>query len=437
MIKQEFKANDEYLCFDFLFLDSAVAKEPGLVEIPVLRVGIYNHPASGEADVTIEHLREMVAAFEADGGAARPIPFDYNHKMYDPDAPPEETKASGWIVGVKIRQIATPRYTGPALIAVTQFSDKAREEIKENEYKYVSAVFALKTKNEGVGKPTAKLRGAALTNTPFDETLPPIAFTREGIRTESKMSDNKFALRDSVIALLRAKGLEVEDKASDEMLDGMLRGALAIKAEGEEEPPPEELEGDDEEQEFKGEGKPPEPKAPPAPEAPAKPPATPPVEPAPVALTQQFQTMQTQLTQQGKTIKEQGDIIKNQGVTIGEYKTETHLQSLGEVLRVEGGGKLNKETHKHLHEQYKDVGADLKGLKALLGTMPILFIADDSDDINKYSHLGVPPKDKEKDDGTGMNLFERAKVLAKENKDNPDGGNVEHYYNLLERGEVQ
>jgi len=99
------------------------------------------------------------------------LPVDYHHRgSSDPsDATPQAEKvASGWIEDVQLRD--------DGLWVAIRWTDKAREHIARDEYRYLSPEFATQWRDADTGKPQGPtLLGAALLNDPFLKELPRVA----------------------------------------------------------------------------------------------------------------------------------------------------------------------------------------------------------------------------------------------------------------------
>ena len=147
------------------FADGEVDDQGVSQPFEVLRVGKTNHPAFGETNITEADLDRAVANFEAMRSAGAEVPIDYDHSFAEGGS----SVAAGWIKEL-VRK-------GKSLFARVKWTDKAREQISAEEYKYISAEFSEDWADERGDKHGFTLLAAGLTNRPFLKGMTPVALS--------------------------------------------------------------------------------------------------------------------------------------------------------------------------------------------------------------------------------------------------------------------
>jgi phage I-like protein len=140
--------------------------DPIKQEIELLHTGKFSSPAYGDFEVTEQDLEEMVKEFDASEAAGRRA-IDFDHKGVKGD-----TKAAGWIE--KIWR------DGSHLKALVEWTGSGVEALQRRDYRFVSAEYAQNWRGKQQGaeiQKTKKLRGATLTNRPFQELLAPVTLS--------------------------------------------------------------------------------------------------------------------------------------------------------------------------------------------------------------------------------------------------------------------
>ncbi len=136
-------------------------------EVQLCKVGRFHSPQYGEFEITLQDLEEMVANFENAPQKERVV--DYNHASELTCAAAEEGKAAGWIKELFIED--------DGLWAVVEWTNQARNYIKEGEYRYLSPVIQFSFKDKETGEEVGtRLKSAALVNQPFLEGMSPVQF---------------------------------------------------------------------------------------------------------------------------------------------------------------------------------------------------------------------------------------------------------------------
>ena len=129
--------------------------------INALRVGNFKHPVYGDIDITPERLQRFAASVTEKIRGIDPD-IDYDHKA-------DGGKAAGWVKGAEVRE-------DDALWLNVEWTDPAKEAIKNKEYRYFSAEIVDDwTDAKGVDHADV-IFGGALTNRPFMKDLAPLNF---------------------------------------------------------------------------------------------------------------------------------------------------------------------------------------------------------------------------------------------------------------------
>ena len=113
----------------------------------------------GKMDLTAGLMEQFIANWRAAGSP--PLPVDYEHE--------EQGPASGWIEDLRLAS------TGE-LQAAIKWTDEAAADIKADKRRYLSPTWAMQHSNRRTGEKGGPwLYGAALTNTPFFDSMPRVA----------------------------------------------------------------------------------------------------------------------------------------------------------------------------------------------------------------------------------------------------------------------
>ena len=114
---------------------------------------------NGKLKLTPELLDQFINNWKAGGSPA--LPVDYNHD--------EEGPAAGWIEALRLSPDGV-------LEAAIKWTDAAAEDIKQDKRRYLSPTWAMKHANRRTGELGGPwLYGAALTNTPYYDSMPRVA----------------------------------------------------------------------------------------------------------------------------------------------------------------------------------------------------------------------------------------------------------------------
>lgn len=141
--------------------DSGVSKPFEVLRVGEYRRGDRSIPVSGE------DLDRAVANFERWKAMGQEIPVDYDHAFNEG----REAPAAGWYESLK-RQ-------GDALWATVRWTQKAREEIKSQLYRFFSVEFQSDFRSESGEDEGFTVLAGALTNRPFLRGMTPVALSQE------------------------------------------------------------------------------------------------------------------------------------------------------------------------------------------------------------------------------------------------------------------
>lgn len=173
-----------------------------LTWLHAMPVGTKKHPEYGELEFTSERLQRFASNVK---GKVRKIDLDidYEHKQ----DPAKGNKAAGWIKDAEVRD--------DGLWLAAEFTDTAKKEIKDGEWKYLSPEFVDEWADADGSKYEDVLFGAALTNRPFLKDLMPIAASEdyvEKIKADSaKLHDGYFKIGDRVRQVTGSKVGQIKD----------------------------------------------------------------------------------------------------------------------------------------------------------------------------------------------------------------------------------
>ncbi|MDE5603092.1 MAG: phage protease [Helicobacter sp.] len=162
--------------------------EDSFVESKIAEVGRWSGHSAGILEITLDSLKEIKKNFEE---RKNDCVIDYEHASINGGINP----AAGWIKSLEVRE--------NALFAKISWNDKAKEFIKNGEYKYLSPTFNMHYKNPKTGKDEGvSLHSAALTNTPFLDSLGEVKANKILFNEGEKMDIEK-----------RVKELEAENES--------------------------------------------------------------------------------------------------------------------------------------------------------------------------------------------------------------------------------
>ena len=133
------------------------ALSPEIIDIPLLPEGSFEHPWYGELKWTPEVLQQTAENFQSGVLGISPC-LNFDHCATG------ETRAAGWIEDVY-------HVPGVGLEAKVKLNRAGREAIGGREYRYISAEFAKDLTRADGRSYRNVIVGAALTNTPFHDSM--------------------------------------------------------------------------------------------------------------------------------------------------------------------------------------------------------------------------------------------------------------------------
>lgn len=142
---------------------SAERDAEGRVWCPLFPVGEWHRGdfPGGKLELSASLFEEFIANWRDEGAPA--LPVDYEHV--------EDDIASGWIEDLRIG-------ASGGLEGAIRWTDAAASEIKADQRRYISPTWAMAHVNRRTGEKSGPwLYGAALTNTPFFDSMPRVAAT--------------------------------------------------------------------------------------------------------------------------------------------------------------------------------------------------------------------------------------------------------------------
>jgi len=138
-----------------------LSEESNLQWVHAMSVGKYKHPAFGELDFSPDKLQRFADSVNNKVRGIDPD-IDYDHK-----ADPSKGKAAaGWVKQADVKD--------NGLWLLVEWTDKAKQALKDREYRYFSIEFLKDWANEKGEKLQDVITGGALTNRPFLKDLVPV-----------------------------------------------------------------------------------------------------------------------------------------------------------------------------------------------------------------------------------------------------------------------
>ena len=176
---------------------------PQTSTIQILRTGSFHHRQHGNFVVDDAIMSQIQGNFQVDR-----VPLDYNHGSTGTN--PDATLAAGWVKNLTTQQIdGDDAHT--ALMAEVEFTDRARQHVAANEFRYISPEFTFSWTNPQTGAASgAKLLAVALTNRPFLPGMLPVTLSDDGW-----MYDDNKALEAEIDDKVMALGESLSDLVED------------------------------------------------------------------------------------------------------------------------------------------------------------------------------------------------------------------------------
>lgn len=148
-------------------------KAGDIIDIQIMRVGKWNHPAYGEFEVTTDTLTEIKTNFDTNLRGID-LAVDENHEP--------NHKALAWYK--ELYQVAPTD-----LYAKLELTQKGADLLNEGAYRYFSPEIVFFKTDEETGKPiTNMLVGGAFTNRPFFKSMQPLMASEDGQETGGTQS---------------------------------------------------------------------------------------------------------------------------------------------------------------------------------------------------------------------------------------------------------
>lgn len=132
----------------------------------ILRVGDFKR-GSRSVPVTADDLDQAIANFNRWKALGQEIPVDYDHAF----AEGRESPAAGWYESLERK--------GDKLYATVRWTDKARQQIADKEYRFFSPEFSKAFTSEEGDLEGFTILAGALTNRPFLRGMTPVALSQE------------------------------------------------------------------------------------------------------------------------------------------------------------------------------------------------------------------------------------------------------------------
>jgi phage I-like protein len=175
-----------------------LAEGDGATWVEIIRVGDWTESYK-QFVVEQSNLEDFVSNFEANvlrfPKDKNELPLNYSHETWD--------EAAGWIQSLEIR--------GDALWGLVAWTPKARQAIRDGEWRYISAEISWSFEDdETKNKYSNVLTGAALTNIPFVRSMKAV----EASSAQEKPDFNSFTPKNMDLLKTMLTALQSKDKVS-------------------------------------------------------------------------------------------------------------------------------------------------------------------------------------------------------------------------------
>lgn len=186
-------------------------REP-LSRVPIVKIGTIES-RNGTFVLDRAGLDQLLEDFRKH---ATPQDIDIEHISLNPEAPPNQRGAVGWIEDLVVE--------GDGLVAVVKWNADGQEAIRADRWRYFSPVFLLDPKNK---QRIIGLRGGALTNKPALPGQRKLAASEQGNRSSRMSEESEKAKRTSGLIVQLAEKLGMRANAADpeSSLDEMIAAA--------------------------------------------------------------------------------------------------------------------------------------------------------------------------------------------------------------------
>lgn len=146
-------------------------EQDGPIWVEAMVAREYHTPYYGKVTVTGDNLRNFSTNFK-NNVLGQDVHIDYDHKTDSAKG----NKAAGWFKDVDIRP-SSQDSSKPALFALVDFTEEAKKEIKNKEWKYFSLEWEDEWTNNDGAKFNDVIKSAGLTNRPIGKNFLPINFS--------------------------------------------------------------------------------------------------------------------------------------------------------------------------------------------------------------------------------------------------------------------
>lgn len=168
----------------------------------------------GHLNLTADLLAQFIANWRAAGSPA--LPVDYEHEETGP--------ASGWIED--LRQSPAGELEG-----AIKWTDEAAADIKADKRRYLSPTWAMQHVDRRTGEPGGPwLYGAALTNSPFYDSMPRVAATATSVAETTQPTQTKERRMLPELKKRMAAALKCAEDCSDEDMVTAIEAKCASQA---------------------------------------------------------------------------------------------------------------------------------------------------------------------------------------------------------------
>lgn len=182
--------------------------EEKLSDICLAVVGEWQGHSSGAFSIDIADIEKMKLNFDK---RETDVVIDYEHQTLSGN----EAPAAGWIKELYIKD--------DALWGKVAWNEKAKNYIKNGEYKYISPVFEFFSRDEKTGSyKGATLHSASLTNTPFLDELGEVVANKTNQRKEEIVDREKLAELEGLNTNLKSEN----DALKDELAKSIVESAI-------------------------------------------------------------------------------------------------------------------------------------------------------------------------------------------------------------------
>lgn len=187
------KPESAWLFSTLVFKEKKTYAEGDVVDIQIMRVGKWQHPAYGEVEIKKSTINDVVSNFKERKRGIE-LAVDENHEP--------NHKALGWF-----KELYTEE-KGKALFAKIELTAKGAELINEGAYKYFSPEIQFMKTDEETGETIRNLLvGGAFTNRPFFKAMQPL-MAAEGASDRKQMQQTGQASPQSILFFSNSKPMK-------------------------------------------------------------------------------------------------------------------------------------------------------------------------------------------------------------------------------------